>query len=64
MELVKEVAKFRNDPLNFVRFAFPWGEGELENAQILDWQKNFLNISEGNYSRQKKKTEGLLFAVQ
>ncbi len=38
MELAKEVAKFRNDPLKFVYFAFPWGEGELKDKKPSKWQ--------------------------
>lgn len=58
MELVKEVAKFRNDPLNFVRFAFPWGEGELENAQILDWQKELLEYIGNELQQAEKENRG------
>ena len=30
-ELRERLAEFRWDPLNAVRFGFPWGEGELAN---------------------------------
>ncbi len=43
--LAESVARFRLDPLGFVRFAFPWGEpGELQNQAGPDeWQEELLN---------------------
>lgn len=42
MQLAEEIAKFRNDPLGFVYFAFPWGEGELAEQKPSQWQVNVL----------------------
>ena len=43
MNLVAELASFSKDPLGFVYFAFPWGEGELAKAQgPEDWQIGIL----------------------
>lgn len=43
MNLVTELASFSKDPLGFVYFAFPWGEGELAKAQgPEDWQIGIL----------------------
>lgn len=37
------IAGFRYDPLGFVRFAFPWGEGQLAEHDGPDvWQEEFL----------------------
>lgn len=41
--LAEEVAKFRNDPLGFVYFAYPWGEGELQDKQLNNWQIEVLS---------------------
>lgn len=43
-ELVQAVAGFTHDPLGFVLFAFPWGEGELANhpSGPRQWQRDVL----------------------
>src|SRR5690242_12160382 len=42
-ELVEEIASFDRDPLGYVMFAFPWGEGELaEHQGPLEWQRDVL----------------------
>jgi hypothetical protein len=48
-ELINDIANFTNDPLSFVRYAFPWGEGELiESSGPRDWQVEILKeIGEG-----------------
>lgn len=41
--VVEDVAKFHADPLGFVLYAFPWGEGELaDHAGPDDWQRDVL----------------------
>lgn len=43
-QLVEELAQFSDDPLGFVRFAYPWGElGPLENESLEFWQAEFLS---------------------
>ncbi|MCQ2282365.1 MAG: terminase [Bacteroidales bacterium] len=43
LQLVEALAQFRHDPLNFVRFAFKWGEGELEGMSGPEkWQERLL----------------------
>lgn len=44
MELGDEMARFKDDPLGFVVFAYPWGqEGPLKEFQGPDkWQREFL----------------------
>src|ERR1700758_2094168 len=52
-ELAREVAKFRNDPLGFVQYCYPWGQGELLGATGPDAnQREFLE-SLGNEVRQR-----------
>lgn len=41
--LIEHIASFRNDPLGFVLYAFPWGEGELiGHAGPRQWQRDLL----------------------
>lgn len=42
--LWREAAKYKNDPLGFVKWAYPWGKpGLLEKYQGPDaWQADFL----------------------
>jgi hypothetical protein len=42
-QLFDEVAGFERDPLGFVEFAFPWGEGELAGHDgPMEWQREVL----------------------
>ncbi len=42
-ELRKDIASFTKDPLRFVIYSFPWGEGELEGYDGPDkWQRDVL----------------------
>lgn len=41
--LAEDIASFTHDPLNFVRYAYPWGEGELaDSAGPRVWQAKIL----------------------
>lgn len=40
--LVEMLASYTHDPLGFVYAAFPWGEGELADMTIEDWQADTL----------------------
>ncbi len=43
VELVNDLAGFSRDPLSFVYYAFPWGEGDLKDYDGPDdWQKGIL----------------------
>ena len=43
LNLQKLAVRFSNDPLSFVRHAFPWGEGILEKYDGPDtWQEKIL----------------------
>lgn len=42
-ELIEDISGFRHDPLGFVKYAFPWGEGELVGSKgPRAWQKALL----------------------
>jgi hypothetical protein len=42
--LFRNIVACRQDPLKFVLFAFPWGEGELKDSPgPRDWQRDILN---------------------
>lgn len=42
--LAREIGRFYDDPLGFVKFAYPWGEGELEGFHgPMQWQADLLN---------------------
>lgn len=49
LQLVEALAQFRRDPLNFVRFAFRWGEGDLTGMTGPEkWQEALLkDVREG-----------------
>lgn len=43
-ELVSDIAGFQHDPLGFVLYVFPWGEGELSRHQgPRQWQQDVLS---------------------
>ena len=41
-EIIKDLALFQHDPVRFVRWAFPWGEGDLADREPDDWQLDIL----------------------
>jgi hypothetical protein len=42
IELIEDIAKFYDNPLGFVKYAFPWGEGSLKEEEIDKWQADTL----------------------
>lgn len=40
--LAADIGRFTHDPLGFVRYAFPWGRGELAGKKPDDWQVDIL----------------------
>lgn len=38
LELMREMAKLSSDPYKWTLFSFPWGQGELKDCEIEDWQ--------------------------
>ena len=52
-ELDLLIASFTHDPVKFVKFAYPWGEGELsDSAGPRKWQRESLELI-GNHLRNK-----------
>ena len=43
-QLAHNVGGFAFDPLGFVRYAFPWGEGVLAERGFEDWQREELEV--------------------
>lgn len=41
-QLVDDISRFVSDPLGFVLYAFPWGEGDLEGEMPDKWQVEIL----------------------
>jgi hypothetical protein len=64
-ELVDDIAAFRHDPLAYVLYAFPWGEGELAKEQgPRDWQIDVLTtIREGLQKGELTETEAIQVAI-
>src|ERR1700740_1490185 len=52
-DLAREVAKFRDDPLGFVQYCYPWGQGELFGAAGPDAHQRAFLAPLGNYVRQR-----------
>jgi len=57
-DLVQDILGFEKDPLTFVKYAFPWGSGELEGQEILDWQAEYLD-DVGRRLRAQGSREGV-----
>ncbi|CAJ0778881.1 MULTISPECIES: terminase [Ralstonia] len=64
-QLIEEIAKYSNDPLGFVNFAFPWGSGELADHQGPDeWQVDTLtDIGEKLRAGQIDAAQAIQIAV-
>lgn len=63
IQLAKEIATFRNDPLGFALFAFPWGEGELAGASLSTWQKDVLAHIGEELQKAEKQKQGIVIRV-
>lgn len=42
VELIQDIAKFYDNPLGFVKYTFPWGDGSLKDEAIDEWQAETL----------------------
>jgi hypothetical protein len=42
IELIEDIARFYDNPLGFVKYVFPWGEGSLKDEEIDQWQTETL----------------------
>jgi hypothetical protein len=62
--LIDDLAQFQDDPLGFVRYAYPWGEpGELEDVDgPRAWQSRILSLI-GSHLRSNKRFDPLRIAV-
>ena len=48
-ELIEDLAKLTHDPTKFVKYAYPWGEGELANSDgPREWQRSVLDAISGH----------------
>lgn len=46
--LIEDLASYSHDPLGFAYYAFPWGEGELRDKNLEQWQAELLrSLGEG-----------------
>jgi hypothetical protein len=55
IELAKEISKYYNDPLGFVRFVFRWGHGELiDHTGPDEWQTTFLTKVKDELEKRDK----------
>ena len=53
-EMAKDMGRLSRDPLAWVRYAFPWGEGELSGYGGPDaWQRDILKYVRDNLSRKE-----------
>src|SRR5262249_51245242 len=53
-DLLDEIAAYDHDPLGFVEFVFPWGEGELVGHDGPDeWQRDILGAVRDGMSLDK-----------
>lgn len=42
--MINRMTSLSDDPVNFVKHAFPWGHGVLKDRQPMDWQLDCLNF--------------------
>ena len=64
-KLVEKICSFRNDPLGFVYYAYPWGEkgGPLELEAPDEWQKDLLNTIRDSLESGVSDGEAIQLAV-
>ena len=41
-ELIRDIGGFTHDPLGYVLYSFPWGEGDLREKYVRVWQRGYL----------------------
>lgn len=65
LQLIEDIASFRHDPLGFVLYAFPWGEGALKGKTgPRGWQKRILTrIGERLRSGEISQQEAIQIAI-
>jgi hypothetical protein len=64
IELIKDVAKFYDNPLGFVKYIFPWGEGVLKDETGPDeWQTKVLTEIADAINDEQSLGEAIRIAV-
>lgn len=64
VEIAEEVAKYEHDPLGYVIFAFPWGEGKLaELTGPRKWQREVLADIGKHLQNEETRHQPLQIAV-
>lgn len=62
--LFDEIAAFTHKPLAFVKYAYPWGQGELsDSAGPREWQANILKSIGSHLSKRATRHQPLKIAV-
>jgi hypothetical protein len=63
-QLAGDIASFTHDPTKFVRYAYPWGEGELSDSSgPRPWQSEILNEIGGHLKNKATRYQPLGIAV-
>lgn len=62
-ELIEDIASLELDPLGFASFAFPWGEEQLSDANIRNWQKEILQYITEKLQDPKTRHQPIQIAV-
>ena len=63
-QLIQDIASFQKDPLGFVLYAFPWGEGQLSRWEgPKKWQRDFLELL-GEKLRESDDPQVVQTAIQ
>jgi hypothetical protein len=64
LQLAEDIASFTHDPKGYVRYAFPWGEGELSDSEgPRDWQDQILSAIGEHLKNPKTRHQPCCIAV-
>jgi hypothetical protein len=64
LQLAEDIAGFTHDPKGFVRYAFPWGEGELSDSEgPREWQDGVLTAISEHLSNPSTRFQPCCIAV-
>ena len=62
-DIIDNLVKYRNDPLGYAYWAFPWGVGALANKTIREWQVDILRQIRDHLADPVKRFEPCMIAV-
>jgi len=63
-QLIEDIARYTHDPRGFVRYAYPWGEGELSNSNgPREWQDDILGVIGKHLRNKATRHQPLLISV-